>query len=66
MNIDDLWRDIHEMEDEGTDKMPEGGPNKTFYDDMVAVAVMYDEDRDKCRVMQEDFMVNHDYRINIC
>ena len=66
MNIDDLWRDIYEMEDEGVDKMTEGGPNKRFYDDMVAVAIMYDEDRDKCRVMQEDFIAKYQYKINIC
>lgn len=62
MNIDDLREDIAMMEEEidsGVSK------NATEYFDLLDIADMYDEDRDKCVELIEKFRDKHGYKINI-
>ena len=66
MNIDDLEKDIAEMEEDEPGILTEGiSKNTEEYLDMCEIAAEYYEDRDKCKKLQDLFWVNHKYKINI-
>ena len=48
MNIDDLWNDIYELEEEGLEE-------SSLYKAMVELAFMYDKDRNKALELQTKF-----------
>ena len=54
MNIEDLWRDIEEMEDDGDD-----------VSEMVAIANAFDDDKKLCEKLIMDFRLKYGIKINI-
>ena len=52
MSIDDLWDDIRQLEAEYDGNTP-------MCEALVEIASMYDEDREKCKVLQDAFNIEY-------
>jgi len=57
MNIDDLWRDIEEMQ--------EMEDNENDLSEMIAIANAYEEDKKLCEKLIMDFRLKYGIKINI-
>lgn len=65
MNIEDLLQDIEEMED--NDPLLGSGvsKNEKEYLDMLDIAYEYDNNREKCQELIDEFRTNFGRKINI-